>query len=563
MPNYRPKTPSYRRKFLPFAIAASLSGPVMAMGIGDIQLQSFLGAPLQAEIPLNHLEEVSADQLKVRIGSEADYTALGVDYSYAHSQFKIEPIIKNGRGYVRISTREPVSEPYLNFVLNVRWPQGQLVREFTVLLDPAPVTAVAGANSSQANSGDGPATETAAASRSSEPSVAAAAELVPVSKPRTQRHREAITDGYVTHRGDSLWRIANQMRPANVPTEQMMNAILAANPAAFIDGDAARLKEAATLSMPSAEQIAAAANSAATATLAATAAPASTPALHKQPNATAIAAVELQLENALLKSQVEDLTGNVTTLNDNLQQSEQRLHQLEAQLSDLLLQFQQQRATVAALNGTSTTNEAAPPARSVGSMISQVNAADLQPAPAPLPSWWVHLLYWLGIGAAAMWAIREHFWPRRFATVDISSNAVNPSVERNVVARTEWRTPAEDARHRQTPAPVTIEELVAGPVAEEDAPEVSRTIDDPVDASISAGVFVAFGRFDEAERLLLQAIEQAPERTDLKLQLLDVYTQADRADAFEALAADIERDTTNPEVIAELAVLRENFSNKH
>jgi pilus assembly protein FimV len=271
----------------------------------------------------------------------------------------------------------------------------------------------------------------------------------------------------------------------------------------------------------------------------------------------------LQQENAILKSQVEDLTGNVTTLNDNLLQSEQRLHQLEAQLSDLLLQFQQQRATVAALSGTPTATQVPPQAHSAGSMISQVNAADLQPAPAPLPSWWVHLLYWLGIGGVAIWAIREHFWPRRLATVDLPTNAVNPPVERNAVSRSEWRAPAEDVRPQHTSAPITIEQLVAEPVAEEDAPEVRRTIDDPVDASISAGVFVAFGRFDEAERLLLQAIEHAPERTDLQLQLLDVYIQADRGDAFSTLADDIERNAQNPEVIAELAVLRENFSNKH
>jgi pilus assembly protein FimV len=95
------------------------------------------------------------------------------------------------------------------------------------------------------------------------------------------------------------------------------------------------------------------------------------------------------------------------------------------------------------------------------------------------------------------------------------------------------------------------------------APDLLKPSDDPVDASISAGVFVAFGRFDEAERLLGQAIEQAPDRTDLKLQLLDVYAQADQPEAFAALAAEIERHASGPEVIAELAVLRESYTGKH
>jgi len=55
-------------------------------------------------------------------------------------------------------------------------------------------------------------------------------------------------------------------------------------------------------------------------------------------------------------------------------------------------------------------------------------------------------------------------------------------------------------------------------------------------AWFSAGVFVAFGRFDEAENLLMEALRGAPDRADLKLQLLDVYLQADNSIAFDELA---------------------------
>jgi len=564
--------PNRRHKLLPLCIAASLlSGPAAAIGIGEIHLRSFLGAPLQAEVPLSHIGDLGADQLKVQIGSQSDYGALGVEYSYLHTQLKIEPIIKNGQGYVRITTREPISEPYLNFVLNLHWPQGQIVREFTVLLDPAPLAVPAVASTNQPTTASEPQQLDMLADE--------ATVAKPVQKPRAQTRRvqrDIPAGGYMTQRGDSLWRVANKLRPAGVSTDQMMSALHAANPAAFIKGDPARLKEAVPLTTPTAEQIAAVSDSAPQSSMAESerAVVAKAPAAESGSAATSQQqpAATLQQENAELKAQVTELTTNVTTLNGSLAQSEQRLHQLESQLNELLVQFQQQRATVAALSGTAPdARAAANTVTASGSMISQVNASDLTPPPKAHTPWWVHLMYWLGIGGVALVAIREHFWPRRLATVGaMAGDNLTAAIERTAVpVDNDWRGAGENSRywHHEEPAASAtaideIEEIDVTAVADT-APDLLKPSDDPVDASISAGVFVAFGRFDEAARLLGQAIEQAPDRTDLKLQLLDVYAQADQPEAFAALAAEIERHASGPEVIAELAVLRESYTGKH
>lgn len=574
----------HRRKLLPLCIAASLltgiSAEVAAVGVGEIHLQSFLGAPLQAEVPLNHMGDLSSDQLKIQIGSQSDYSALGVEYIYLHSQLKIEPVIKNGQGYVRITTREPITEPYLNFVLNLHWPQGQLVREFTVLLDPAPAKPVASAvvqptvEAQPAAVLDTIAAQElpAAPKRHRQRSITAPAHQVPTPS--------APTEGtYLTQRGDSLWRIANKVRPAQVPVEQAMSTILALNPGAFINGNPALLKEAATITVPSAAQIAAATGTTlpvvadnAVGTNRAAAAPA---------ESKGGAAVEqLAEENSALKTQVGDLTGNVATLNQNLIQSEQRLHQLEAQLNELLQQMQQQRATVAALSGTADSHSA-PTALSSGSMISQVNASELVVAPKPHTPWWVHMLYWLGIGGAVTWAVREHFWPQRrlalayggstsFNDGNLAFDDSNDALRSEPAARLAVNEPRAFA-----PVPLSSPELtldagdlpdpaaIAEPAGDTPAPQLLKSGDEPVDASISAGVFVAFGRFEEAERLLRDAIERDSVRIDLKLQLLDVFMQTDQPGAFDDLAADIERAAATPEILAELAVLRDSYRPRH
>jgi pilus assembly protein FimV len=364
------------------------------------------------------------------------------------------------------------------------------------------------------------------------------------------------------------------VRPAQVPVEQAMAAILAQNPSAFINGNPALLKEAATITVPSAEQIAATTGTALPAITdkGATANRAAVAAATESTSKSGAVVEQLAGENSALKTQVSDLTGNVATLNQNLIQSEQRLHQLEAQLNELLQQMQQQRVTVAALSGAAELHSA-PAAPSTGSMISQVNASELIGAPKPHTPWWVHMLYWLGIGGAITWAVREHFWPQRRLALAYGSSVYSDDRSNDLEAPTAARVAVSEPRSfaaQPLSNPKLALDLGALPDTAETiehtvapAPQLLKSGNEPVDASISAGVFVAFGRFEEAEQLLRNAIERDSVRTDLKLQLLDVFMQTDQPGAFDDLAADIERAATTPEVLAELAVLRDSYRPRH
>ena len=242
-----------------------------------------------------------------------------------------------------------------------------------------------------------------------------------------------------------------------------------------------------------------------------------------------------------------------------------RLHQLEAQLNELIGQMQQQRATMASLSGTAELAVSAPAVATSGSVINQVNAAELNGSVRAHTPWWVHLLYWLGIGGAVTWAIREHFWPgRRLAAAMAGAGSMPTGVELNAPVQARSAMPSihsvSDAAAMTLDVaelPEVIDSLPSQ--AEESAPALLKTRDEPVDPSINAGVFVAFGRYAEAEKLLRAALQREPLRLDLKLQLLDVLMQSDQPAAFDELADAIEREATSPEMLAELAVIRDSY----
>jgi pilus assembly protein FimV len=552
-----------RRKLLPLLISALAAANAGAVGLGEIELHSHLGKPFEAVIPLNHLGDLDASQLKVKLGSEEEYRTLGVEFAYQHTLMRLDPVIRDGRGFIRVVTRDPVSEPYLNFVLNVRWPQGQLVREFAVLLDPpAPAEAVA-ARPLQIAPVAGPA------------SVAA-----PVPAVREPAAPAPVDGSYRVQPGDSLWKLAARWRPAGVGIEQMMGAIHAANPQAFVGNDPSRLKAMASLGVPSAEQIAAAAPlgalSPAPTQLAAepaAAEPESTAtdtgdrAPLPEPTTSVVRDEKLVAENAALKSQIEELSSNVAALTGSLESSEARLREMEGRIGALVDQLERQRVTTQQL--ATAAGVARPRSES---LVNEARAGELLQAPVAHTPWWVHTGYWAAIGALGAWLAFAKLRPRRRAALAAAEDDIEKGlVAERLPAGNRWDTPAEQENywhHRDSVTDLPLDLVKSGPKAVPARPErptfadvtVTRTAEDSVDPVISAGVFAAFGRYADAEQVLVEALQRDPQRVELKLQLLDSYRHQDKRAAFDALAQTIEAEHAD-DIAAqqELAAVRQQY----
>ncbi len=243
-----------RKLVLAIAAASALtSGMAHALGLGEISLKSALNQPLDAEIELLEVRDLGDGEVLPTLAAVEEFNKVGVDRPYFLTDLKFTPVLKpNGKSVIRVTSSKPVREPYLNFLVEVLWPNGRLLREYTVLLDPplySPQTVAAAApRLPQAAPLVQRAATPAPAARQPAPTPVAAAPSAAPSR--------IEGDQYRVGRDDTLWQIAERVRPSNaLSVHQTMLALQDLNPDAFLGGNINRLKSGQVLRVPSEEQI--------------------------------------------------------------------------------------------------------------------------------------------------------------------------------------------------------------------------------------------------------------------------------------------------------------------
>ncbi|WP_298208217.1 FimV/HubP family polar landmark protein [Acidovorax sp.] len=246
----------HRWKFSVLAAAAvACSGfyasDASALALGRITVQSALGEPLRAEIDLPQITPAEADTLRATAAAPEVFRAQGMEYTNTMNNLRIQLQRRpDGTAVLRLSSDRPVNEPFLDLVLDANWGSGRIVRSYTMLFDPPtmrrPAPAVT-ASPQISPAAPAPAVRAPAVPRAAEPT-AAAAPAAP--RPAAAAPRAAPADGVTVHAGDTAGRIASAYKPAGVSLDQMLVAMLRANPEAFIHGNVNLLKAGAVLQMP-------------------------------------------------------------------------------------------------------------------------------------------------------------------------------------------------------------------------------------------------------------------------------------------------------------------------
>lgn len=243
---------------------------VYALGLGDIELRSALNQPLNAEIKLLSATPAELQGLAVALAPEAAFANAGVERLGLLTQLKFNVVQKSdGSHVITVTSSQPVREPFLDFLVEVNWPAGRFVREYTLLLDPAvtenakdagkPALIEAPVTKSK------PAPAPSPATTQGEPSPPPAAELLAkngngvagVAKPPrvSARQSDGLSYGPTT-RTDTLWKVAEEMRPdKSVSTSQVMLALLKHNPHAFSADNVNNLMAGYILRLPSADAV--------------------------------------------------------------------------------------------------------------------------------------------------------------------------------------------------------------------------------------------------------------------------------------------------------------------
>lgn len=266
-----------RKKLLAVAVGMLMPAVAQALTLNQIKVGSLLDQPLKAAIEVTADRTEELDSLRVGLAPPRRFTEKGIPRPDMLEDLQFQVVRKEpGKALVIVTTKTPVREPFLDFLVEATWQSGQVMREYTVLLDPPftvgrrpppievpakveppkPVAAApAPPEAIETKPGERTAQQTAAPATQKKP-----AEKVP-EKPAAPPVAHAPSgEGPVAGRlevaeGDTLWSLAKSVRPTGASVYQTLNAIFLANPHAFLEDNVNLMLEGSILRVPPREEI--------------------------------------------------------------------------------------------------------------------------------------------------------------------------------------------------------------------------------------------------------------------------------------------------------------------
>jgi len=596
--------------------AMSLLAPMgaSALGIGDIRLHSALNQTLSAEIPLVTSGTESLSDVRVTLASPDAFSRAGIERHYALSKLRFSAIQKSDGSYViKVSSRDVIREPFLNFLLEVNWPQGRLFREFTVLLDPP--------STFQETSVDTPSlpeTEQPPRSDDATPTgrsphyqdIPRDSGSVEPSRPASRARISGSEFGPV-RRDETLWNIAKLInRDPSITPEQMVIALYEANPQAFYQDSVNALRAGERLKIPDRETILRLSPQEAKAQFyrqaragklsarreerlqpetAKTAAPGEeqpqgqlklvAPSEGKTKAESAVpetkedgpkskgdialeVADTVKQENEEIRSRLAELEQQLSTMQRMLSLKNEQIATLEAQqkqpaqtgqpaesvpAKSAVAQEPPPQVELPATPELPKETVATPTPAAVPMAPPKVSPtpAAVKPAPAQPPEeadFFSELLdepFYLGLGVAftLLLGLLTRFAMRRREAMNEEMESILAASDTGKSQKVQLTPPVLD----ETPS-----EQIATPAKSSFLSEFTPSDfdalggeSDEVDPISEADVYLAYGRYKQAEELIRSAIEQYPERDECKLKLLEIHYATENKSAFESYAKEL------------------------
>jgi len=244
-------------------MALSLPGAAHALGLGEIHVNSALNEPLAAEIDILGATAEELSSLTASIADRDTFLRFGAvrPAFLASATFKVSHDVK-GSPVLVIRSTDSFSEPVVNLLVDLRWHNGEVIRQYSLLLDPAGFPAATQVAAAVRPPVVPLATLVAPVAGTTGTLAAAAASIAaatPIVSADVTASRSASTTRTTTHvkigakatlRGIA-WRVGAR---SDTDLKKTMLAIFRANPNAF-EGNINRLRLGAVLTIPSAADI--------------------------------------------------------------------------------------------------------------------------------------------------------------------------------------------------------------------------------------------------------------------------------------------------------------------
>lgn len=562
-----------------------------SVGLGKLTVTSPLGHPLRAEIELLALQEGEAANLAARLASPEAFREAQIERFPLLSaiSFSIEQK-SDGKHYLKLSSALPVNEPVLDILIELNWPAGRLLREYTLLLDPP---GFAGPQAGLAVAAPAAPSEAAEEPQGApKPPAVAKGEPPPASKKQPKRAKmPAETYGPVKN-GETLREIAAKVKPEGYSLEQMLLGLYQSNRPAFADSNMNRLRTGPILRIPEPQQLSSISHAEAVKEirvhaanwnayrqkLAATVA--ASPGRAAEPGQAAsgkiAAAVSdkapppadsrdvLRLskgeepkqasgDSQALQGRIQALEEEKTVKEKTAREANQRIADLEKTVKDMQRLLEIRNQQLAALQKELAPAQPAAPAKQAAqpspppapAATGQQPKPTLQPKPPlpgqPEPSLLEEVLgnpLALRGGAAALLlaaSLAAALWWRRIKPAKPEESIARQS---DLKARTVFGGAAGGVV--DTGSTTFLTDFGAG-LASIDTHEV-----DPI---AEAEVYLAYGRDAQAEEILKEALAKDAGRHELRLKLLQIYSSRKNVAAFEPVAEELHAalgDESNP-----------------
>jgi pilus assembly protein FimV len=586
------------RKFSKTLAVVSILAPASAfpLGVGDIQMHSALNQKLNADIALILAGNENIADVKVNLAPPEKFDEAGIPWNFFLSRIDFKVVKQaNGATVIHMSSREALNEPFLDFLLEVTWPKGNIYREFTVLVDPPATyqyTVIPVATAS------------AVAKSTTKNRLTSRPELT---RTALSDKKQSIQSVYrkgeygPTNRYDTLWSVARKVKPsAEITDKQMMMALYEANPKAFYKANVNALSAGYTLRVPGKDVILRMSRQQAITEFAqhneawkagtAIASATNKPDVKKGKGTAVNDSNQLKLvaptedeisDNAIATAGGAETIGTgsgvdvkeFAELDAVNQELEAKMDGLEQQLIKMQKMIELKNAELAALQGQKETSpsqstvpdsltetkadinkQLIPPASTPGVEVKPqlktkvtppLEKVNTKPVEQQIPDSDSdsginsYYLTFGGVGIGVLALLGFIWWKKRNEEVRYDTDSMFAGSSEITLPEVEEGLSIPGIEASSTYDVGTVGEssiLSEFTPSDFESFEMDQSEVDPIS---EADVYLAYGRYKQAEELMLQAIEDQPGRDECKLKLLEIYYANENKDAFEKYANEL------------------------